>query len=574
MRRFILILVCVLASQPIFGLNVTVNVKGLKSQLKDNVLAYLSIEQEKTHKSLNEARLHFLNDKAEEEIRKALQPFGYFKPVINGVLQKTKRGFVATYDIQSGPPIRIKEIDFQVNGEGRSDPRIIADFPIKLESVLDQSLYEAAKQNLLADTIEFGYLDARYTEHRVEVNLKTYSAALKLYLDTGMRFRFGKVYFNQDVMDPEFLARYVTFKAGDPFNQDALFNLQSHLIDSEYFKRVEVASRRGEVKGDRVPIDINLVPNKRNRYRIGLGYATDTGPRLTLDWRDRRIGRKGHHMSSKLQISKPISSLSSEYTVPLARPAADYISFGTSLEHFNSDTNQGDRVLLKATHSVSLERGWRRSLALEYSYEDFKVGDQEDIAHLLVPSATWLRIKSDGKERILKGKRLSFHIEGTSNTILSSTRYLQLTTNGKFIQGLGDGEWRLLSRAELGATWSDDLLELPPSKRFFSGGDNTVRGFKYQVLGPVDDSDEVIGGRYLAVGSLELDRHISGKWSGALFVDVGNAYDPDYDSETAYGVGFGVRWRSPVGPIRGDIASGTDGDNRSWMLHVVVGPEL
>ena len=574
MRQFILILVSLLLPLPVFGLDVVVKVNGLESRLKDNVLAYLSVEQEKTRKTLNEARLRLLHDRAEQEIREALQPFGYFKPVISRSLQQTEQGFEVTYNVEPGPPVRLAQVDFQVMGEGADDPRISAGFPIEPESVLDQGLYETAKLNLLADTIELGYLDARYTRHRIQVDLTSYTAAITLHLDTGMRLRFGEVHFNQKVLDPEFLAQYVTFNAGDPFSQEALLNLQSQLIDSEYFKRVEVVSRRDEIDGDRVPIDINLERNKRNRYRIGLGYSTDTGPRLTLDWKTRRIGRKGHRMRTEFQVSEPISRLSSEYVIPLERPTVDFIRVGASLEHFNSDTNQGNRALMNITHSVSLERGWRRSLGLEYTYEDFKVGNQEDTARLLVPSIDWLRIKTDGKERIQRGKRLNFRIEGATESLLSTTNFLQLYASGRFIQGLGDGDWRLLSRLELGATWADGLLDLPPSKRFFAGGDNTVRGFDYQDLGPEDEVGEVIGGRYLATGSLELDRHISGKWSGALFVDAGNAYDPDYDSETAYGVGFGVRWRSPVGPVRFDVASGTEGGERSWRLHVVVGPEL
>ena len=125
-------------------------------------------------------------------------------------------------------------------------------------------------------------------------------------------------------------------------------------------------------------------------------------------------------------------------------------------------------------------------------------------------------------------------------------------------------------------TWAEKLTELPPSKRFFAGGDNTVRGFRYEGLGPEDGAGDVIGGRYLAVGGIEVDRRISGKWSGAMFVDAGNAFDPDrdYDSETAYGIGLGVRWQSPVGPVRFDVASGRVEDQRHWRLHIVVGPEL
>lgn len=584
MRQLFFILVLSLTPFTVYGLNVTVKVNGLTSDLKDNVLAYLSVEQERSRETLNEARLRLLHNKAENEIAKALQPFGYFNPSISSTFEKSEQAFVVTYTIQTGAPVKIVEVDFQIIGEGRDDPRLLNEFPLQTGEILDQSEYDQAKQALLSDTIEQGYLDAKYLHHRVLVDTQANTATISLHLDTGMRLRFGEVRFNQDVMDPDFLARYVPFNTGDPFSQEALLNLQGQLMDSEYFQRVDVISRRDEVTGDLVPIELDLKPNKRNRYRIGLGYSTDTGPRLTLDWKNRRIGRHGHRMRTEFQISEPMSTLSSEYVIPLERPTLDSIRFGASLEDVNSDTNQGNRALINATHSVSLDRGWRRSLGIEYSYEDFKISDQEDTARLLVPSIDWLRIKSDKKERIQRGKKYNFRIEGASDALLSSTSYLQLYASGKFIQGLGDGAWRLLSRVELGATWTDRLSKLPPSKRFFAGGDNTVRGFRYEDLGPKNASGDVIGGRYLAVGSLELDRIISGKWSGALFVDAGNAYDQVfdsdsadeevYDSDTAYAVGFGIRWRSPVGPIRFDIASGVVDDEQHWRLHVVVGPEL
>jgi translocation and assembly module TamA len=574
MRQIIFILVCVLCPIPLYALDVVIKVEGLEAKLKDNVLAYLSVERERQRKSLNAARLRLLHDKAEAEIQAALRPFGYFKPTVSASIVGTEQGFTLSYRVEPGPAVKINDVDFRLLGEGATDPQLPKTLPIAVGEVADQAHYEQVKQQVLADVIENGYLDARYIAHQLRVDLQRYTASVKLHLDSGMRLRFGDVRMHQDVMNPEFLARFVTFNAGDPFSQEALLNLQSDLIDTEYFKQVEVVTRRDQREGDRVPIDINLKPNKRNRYRIGLGYSTDMGPRLTLDWKNRRRGRNGHRMHSELQISQPLSTLSTEYIVPLQRPTVDFVSFGASLEHFNTDTNQGDRALLSATHSVSLNRGWRRSLGLEYSYEDFEVGEQEEISRLLVPSINWLRLKSDGKAYIQRGKRLELRLEGASDALLSTTDYFQLYSAAKFIRGIGEGNWRVLNRLELGATWADELTELPPSKRFFAGGDNTVRGFGYQDLGPRNENDEVIGGRYFAVASVELERRISGKWSGALFMDVGNAFDPDYDSETAYGLGFGARWRSPVGPLRIDVAHGRVDDDRQWRLHIVIGPEL
>ncbi|MET0029198.1 MAG: autotransporter assembly complex family protein [Candidatus Thiodiazotropha sp.] len=574
MPQFLFILILLFGARGAWALNVRVEVNGLDSKLKENVLTFLSVEQEKSRETLSEARLRLLHDRAEDEIREALQPFGYFKPEIQRSLSKDDEGYRVRYTIQPGPPIELAEVDFQVMGEGADNPAIGADFTLKKGDVLDQGLYESVKQRVLSNTIERGYLDARYVQHRVNVDLKSYRASIVLHLDTGMRFRFGEVHFLQDVMDPEFLAKYVTFQPGDPFSQESLLNLQAQLIDSEYFKRVEVFSRREGIEGDQVPIDIKLEPNKRNRYRIGLGYSTDTGPRVRLDWKDRRIGREGHRMRTEFLLSEPESTLTSEYIIPLDRPTVDTVRFGASLEHFNTDNQQGSKALLNATHSISLEKGWRRSVGVEYLYEDYKLSDQEDKARLLYPFIDFLRIKSDKKPRIQKGKRLNFRLEGASSTIVSTTSYATAYASGRFIDDIGETDWRLLSRLELGATWTKDLLQLPPSKRFFTGGDNTVRGFSYESLGPRNASDEVIGGRYLAVGGLELDHPIQGKWSGAAFIDAGNAFDSKYDSTTAYGLGLGLRWTSPVGPIRIDLARGLLEDERHWRLHVMVGPEL
>jgi translocation and assembly module TamA len=574
MRRFLYILTCLLLL-PVsaYALDLKVELQGLNKELATNARAFLSIEQEKDREGLTEPRLRLLNVKAPDEIRQALQPFGYFKPKIASELEKTDGGFIARYKIDPGPQVKLSQVDYRVTGEGAQDDKLPHTFPLAVGDALDLARYDKAKQSLLSQAYELGYLDAHYTEHEVRVDRAHYNAQIMLHLQTGLRFRFGEIRFRQDVMDPAFLARYLSFGAGDPYSHEKLLDLQSKLTDSEYFSQVEINARRDEVEGDRIPVDVLLKPNKRNRYRIGLGYATDTGPRLTLDWKKRRIGREGHRINSQLRLSRAESSLSSEYTIPLERPTLDYLSLGAAINYYDAKTNNGNRALISASHSIGLDKGWRRTLSLGYLYEDFEIGAQKDNARLLVPSVTWSRIKSSGGDTVRRGMHLELRVEGAADALLSSTSYFQLYTSDKFIRSLND-DWRVLARFELGATWANDLTKLPPSKRFFAGGDNSVRGFGYEALGPRDASDKVIGGRYLAVGSMELERHLSGKWSAAVFVDGGNAYDPDYHSEAAFGAGFGVRWRSPVGPIRFDVARGRYIDDTTWRLHVVLGPDL
>lgn len=572
MRYLFLTLIALLPASAL-ALDLSIKIEGLENRLAANVRAYLSIEQEKTHKGLTPSRLRLLHKQAPDEIRQALRPFGYFTPTIEGSLEEQGDRYKLVYRIDAGRQVVLDEVDFQVSGEGARDERLTAPFPLIKGDGLDLSIYEKAKQSRLSLALKLGYLDAHYQEHEVQVDLERGSARIRLHLESGMGFQFGEIRLQQNILDPEFLSRYLSFGTGDPYSHEKLLNLQSKLIDTDYFKQVEINSRRDQIEGRRIPVDIALSPNRKNRYRIGMGYSTDTGPRITLDWKRRRFGRQGHHMRSELRLAKPESSLSGEYIIPLQRPSLDYLSFGATINNYDMENTQGDRILLNATHSVGLERGWRRTLSLDYLFEDFIVGSQDDNAHLLVPGITWARLKGDSRQFIYKGKRLEFHLEGASDALLSTTSYLQFYTTNKFIHGFGK-DWRLLARLELGATRADNLKDLPPSKRFYTGGDNSIRGFDFEELGPRDDNGEVIGGRYLAVGSLELERRLTGRWSTAVFVDGGNAYDSEFKAEAAYGVGLGLRWRSPVGPIRLDLAQGHYLDKREWKAHVVLGPEL
>jgi translocation and assembly module TamA len=134
---------------------------------------------------------------------------------------------------------------------------------------------------------------------------------------------------------------------------------------------------------------------------------------------------------------------------------------------------------------------------------------------------------------------------------------------------------RLITRLSLGAMVVDDFNQLPPELRFFAGGDRSIRGFDYQQLGTTNAAGLVIGGEYLAVGSIEFERYFLPKWGAAVFVDGGDAFRTG-EFDMNIGAGIGVRWRSPVGVVRVDVAKpvsdSVGGD--SIRFHVTIGPDL
>ncbi len=549
-----------------------VEVAGVGGELRQNVLAYLGIYQER-ERELLPSRVRYLHRLARRQIRRALEPFGYYRSRVEADLERGDGGWVARYRIDPGPPLLVTSLDYQVSGEGAGEAAFTGPFPLQPGDVLDQRRYEAAKRRLLERASELGYLEARMERAEIRIDPRSYTADILLHFDTGGRFLLGPVTFDQDLLDDDVLQRYLEFRPGDPYDVRRLLALQGALLDSEYFRQVEVVPQMDRVRDRQVPLRVVLEPNPRNKYRFGLGYATDYGVRVTLDWDRRLINRRGHRGNLALVLSQRLQQLDGEYRVPLANPRQDFFAVRPSLARYDTDGRQGQTVGLKLLHSVDRD-GWRRELGLDLRDDDFRVAETDDRVRELVPFASWSRVRSDDPIYTTHGNRIKLTLLGAAQGLLSDASYLQGRGTGTWIRSFAGDDYRVVARGDLGATLAERVLDLGATRRFFAGGDTSIRGYDLDTLGPRDASGQVVGGRYLAVGSLQLERRLAGKWSLALFVDAGNAYDPDYDNETAVGAGFGLHWRSPLGLIRADLGFALSRDGAPARLHLIIGPDL
>jgi len=163
--------------------------------------------------------------------------------------------------------------------------------------------------------------------------------------------------------------------------------------------------------------------------------------------------------------------------------------------------------------------------------------------------------------------------QGAAEPLMSSTSLVQASLQAALVRPFG--RTILRGRGEIGTTWVDDFSKLPKSLRFFTGGDTSVRGYAFETLGPENDAGEVIGGRHVMVFSAEAMMPVSGDdWFGAVFVDSGNAFDSFQEMDLKTGAGVGVRWRSPIGMVRVDIAVPLNAGSRSPRLHLGIGAEF
>lgn len=551
-----------------------VEVHGVEGELRENVLQSLRIARYAEAETISGDRVRLLHRRAAEDISRALQPFGYYAPSLESELDRSPDGWRATYRIDPGAQVKLGTVDVQVTGAGGQDAQfreLVNSLPLRQGAGLNHADYEQAKTRLENLAVERGYFDARFTRHEIRVHAEKRRADVALHFDTGPRYQFGPVSFDQQTFDPGFLQRYVPFEAGAPYSARQLLELQTGLLDSAYFSSVTVSPQREAAVDSRVPVEVALDTRPPNLYLVGLGYGTDTGARGRLGWERRWINRRGHRISLDAELSERKDEFTARYVMPLRDPRTERRTYTVARDEIETDTSTSEIGMLGVSY-IHNRGGWQESVSLNYREERFTVGADRGRSTLLMPGIGWARTRADNPIFTRSGHRFTLDLTGATEEVVSDTSFTQALFSAKFVYGLGRRD-RILLRGQAGYTWVDDFDALPPSVRFFAGGDRSVRAYDYQALGPTDAAGNVIGGRYLLAGSVEYDRLIRDKLGVAVFYDAGNAMN-DLSLPLKHGAGFGFRYRSPVGLIRLDFASALSRDGNPWRVHLVIGPDL
>ncbi|MFP3941581.1 MAG: autotransporter assembly complex protein TamA [Thermoanaerobaculia bacterium] len=564
---------------PVAADELRVEIAGVRGAVEDNVRAFLSIARAADGEP-TAARIRRLHDDAPEEIRRALEPFGYYRPTVEGSLERRDGTWTARYEIAPGPPLRVSSVELRVAGAGAGDAvfrRLVREFPLEEGDVLDHAAYEEAKEAFAEEASQEGFLDAEFTTAAIRIDRREYDSRIELVYDTGPQYRFGEVTFYQEILEDEVLEGYLAdIDRGDPLSVDRLLGLQQTLGSSPYFASVEVLPRPELAEGMEVPVHVRLVPAARQKYEAGVGYGTDTGPRGQAGLDLRRINRRGHQGRVETLVSGVEQSVTGSYRIPGAYPRTDVLTFSAGYAAFDTETSETDTALLGAALTRSRGR-WRESFGLRFTREDFEVGVDRGTSELVVPSASWSRVRADDRLLPKHGERLELSVRAAEAELLSDSSFVQVRAEGEAIRSLGTGV-RALGRLALGWTGTDEFRTLPPSVRFFAGGDQSVRGYEYQSLGRRDREGNVIGGETLLEASVEVDWLFIdrwGRWGLAAFYDVGSAAR-DLAEDLRQGIGAGVRWLSPVGLVRADVAWALDaeGPGTPVRFHLTIGPDL
>ncbi len=547
---------------------VELTIEGLKSFRKDNVDAYVSaIPKEEYSTSIRfQARL-------QRTITEALNAVGYYQPTFEFEVSEDKTELIVK--VSQGSSVRYKEVEIVITGEAKDDPDFIAAIEasgLKKGERLNHGEYDSLKSKLRNLGLQKGYFDAKFTTSRLEIAPDLYQAFVRLHFDSGIRYHFGATEITGSQIKIERVRSLSPFQEGDPYLVSQVGEYNQNLSNTDWFSSVLVEpdlSLLGE--GRELPMKVSLAPQARHQLETGLGYSTDVDVRASLKWKRPWVNSLGHSFDSSLSVSSPEQTLTASYRIPLEDVLNDYYRIHYGMKRVDSRDTKSIESNLALERHWKLDNDWNRTIFIRYLLENYEQGLQDDNAQFLLPGITFSRIRARGGAMPTWGDSQYITLEYGSENALSETDVIRVLGGMKWIRSAGENH-RGLFRIDGGANFADDFDKLSPSLRFFAGGDNNLRGYGYESISPKDESGALTGAKYIATTSLEYQYRLYGNWWGALFYDYGDAFNDT--PEFKRGTGVGVRWASPVGPIRLDFAWGLDKDPTDFKIHFSLGPEL
>jgi len=550
--------------------SVRVSVSGVDGEVRDNVLAFIDGDVDLD----SELAARFYRDRTRRQIQEALEALGYYQASIALELEPVQGEWALSAEIEPGPRVVVRTLNIRTSGAAAEDEafeRLLERLPLASGQGLDHGDYQSSKRALRNLAIERGYFDYQFSQAELAVDVGGGWADINLELDSGERYTLGEVGFTEVPLRPSFLQRLVPFAPGTPYSVERVASLNQRLLESGYFDDAVVDTRREMTEGQRIPVAADVAMRERNTVSTGLGYSTDEGPRVRLGFTRHYVNDRGHSLSSEVRASAVNQGINARYQIPLRDPLNDNLSVNAGWDNEEVDDQASERYVLGLSRRQEFTSGWIRTQSVRYLDERFSAGEDSGRSALLMPGLSFSRTRSRGGVDPDYGDYQHYSVEGSTRALASDVDVARLRLGNTWLRSIGRSH-RFQLRADLGGIATNDFDDVPTSLRFFAGGDQSVRGFSYRSLGPTDGDGEVTGGRYLATGSAEYSYAVRGNWRLALFADAGNAFDNANAIDPEVGTGFGLRWASPVGPLRIDIAWGVSRDDVPVRLHLSVGP--
>ncbi len=480
--------------------------------------------------------------------------------------------------IEEGPPTLVQTVRLvgHVPEALPQEDKILADLALRAGARLTRADFNRSQAQLAVLMQDAGYARARVVPE-TEVDFDTNEAIVTYALYSGELTPFGEITISgEDKVKEKAIRRQLRFKSGDTYSAEKLTKTSDAIYGMGMFRSVTPRGTNFEAENEPLDIDVVVQERKPRTIEASAGFSTVAGPRFRLAWTHWNF----FGGSEQLTVEGLGSFIAQEAKATLRLPFffARRTSFSQTLsfrnEYLLSDTlgiidpqPAFDLFRVGSVSRIERELGeiWTAAVGLDLSYNDY-YGVDDDAATdegtedslLVIQFAELTYNTSDDFLNPTRGLLLRGNFSHSTTGLLSDVNFARLRLEGRHYLPIW---WRMIfaTRLVLGSIQpygKTDTREIPRNERFFAGGPGSVRGFRINRLGPLDSDDDPIGGNSLIEGSAELRFPIVGQLWGALFVDFGNVFPKAFTfrfDDLRYAVGPGIRYMTPIGPIRIDI---------------------
>jgi len=556
-----------------FALSYRVEIDAPK-ELRSRLEKGLNIVRWRLDPEMNAERLRRLVDEAVRESREAAATEGYFRAEVTSEVDPSQDPWVVRLRIQPGQRTRIQEVDIRVKGEAATDgearpliERVREGWLLRRGEPFRQEDWDTAKRQAVRTLTGWRYAAAEIAASQATIDPEAHRAHLSIELDSGPRFRFGPLIVSGTRRYPDALVENLTpVRPGDVYDRDKVILYQRRLLESGYFASVQAEIDAQRAVADAAPLRVAVIEAPKHHFESGIGYNTDVGPRLEARYSNQDLFSSHWRFRSALNLDEKIQNLQLDLDTP-PRVGGVWNSFFTRARQQDIQ-NELTREFAFG-HAYHIGAGMAPSAILTSAhFEDQRLEGVPvaDSRYALYFGVRRSFRKTDALVSPREGYVLSAEVGGTPGR-LSSRSFGRIVGNASFFFPLRrDGD--LLLRGQAGFVQSAAREGIPSTFLFRTGGDQTVRGYAFESLG-VEQAGAIVGGRRLAVGSAEYTHWIGENWGVAGFFDAGNAWDSSVDTSIATGYGIGARVRTPIGPIRADLAYGAR--DSAFRVHFSVG---
>ncbi len=536
-----------------------VEIKGVADEtLKEALLSYSVTQKQQLSAP---SSVFVLKQRAKKDFPlfiKLLHSKAYFNSKIKISLEKKETQQVLIFHIELGQQYQLQQVIIHQNTNYLKKPtleqlKLTLNQPALTETIL------AAEQYLLMYAKNKSYAFAKLCPRKVTVNHDLQTVNLDLCLKTGQQVYIGDVSFTGNKhVDASFLKNLIQWQSGTLYNQKTLDAQRLKLVDSRLFTvaRLNLATKADD-KGH-FPVIFKLTERLPRTISAGLRLTTDDELfLLRFAWEHRNLWQQGEAIDAELNISMIKSSLEVSFRKPVFYHPKNTLVVDSALISEDTDAFKSLRSEFSVAieHQINKRQRFNIGLAYQFSRVTEENKTTESFNLMSIPT----RFSWDFSDNFLEptsGGRLwvderPFYDLGSGATFhkqkIRYNHYLSLTISNDLI---------LAGRMIIGNIWGAEINDIPADLRYFAGGGDTVRGYSFQSLSPKNKQGQIIGGRSLFALSLELRSWITDSIGLVGFLDAGRAYASAYQDfgDLKMGAGLGLRYKTPIGSIRLDLA--------------------